>query len=432
MLHQSDLLAHFPEVLPWLAIVALADLMPVPIWGSVELMMSFPVLLASAFVFPPYVVGALAFLGSLDTREIRREIPLGRALFNRSNLALSVIVASWIFHSLGADVLDWPHVVFPASAALCVDFLVNATLVILGTRLLTKVPASRLIRNVYGGDQPAAFLGGYLCFGLMALVLATVYEAAGAWGLIAFAIPVLLARQMFVHWKALALARVQLEDERRILAHVSSRIADERRDERLTVAAGIHDDVLPPLYKVHLMGQVLRQDFASGRLLDLEADIPDLLQATEAASLAFRDLIRDLRRSTLGPGGLVHTLRLLVTSLTNDSGIRIELEAEAVPGTPLTHLRLYQVAREALANVVRHSQAERARVTLHDAGDAIRLAIEDDGCGFQPSLVDRDHHFGLQLMRERVELAGGTLEVVASSDGGTRVDVTVPVDRLGA
>jgi signal transduction histidine kinase len=387
------------------------------------------VLLAAAFVFPPYVVGLLAFLGSMDMREVRREIPVSRALFNRSNVAVSVMAASLLFHFLEGDVLRWPEVLLPASASLAIDFLINATLVIWGTRLLTHLPPRRLIRNVYGGSQPTAFLGGYLCFGLMAMVLATVYLAAGAWGLVAFAIPVLLARQMFMHGKALAVARLQLHEERRLMSHVSSRIADERRDERLTVAAGIHDEVLPPLYKVHLMGQVLRQDLASGRLLDLEVDLPDLLRATEAASVAFRDLIKDLRESTIGPGGLVHTLGLLVRTLSSESEITFRLEADSVPGTPLTHLFLYQVAREALANVMRHSRARMVRISLSDVGDSVRLVIEDDGVGFEPLAVDESSHFGLQLMRERVELAGGTFHLEASVDRGTRVTVVVPVER---
>jgi signal transduction histidine kinase len=177
------------------------------------------------------------------------------------------------------------------------------------------------------------------------------------------------------------------------------------------------------------MGQVLRQDLASGRLLDLEVDLPDLLRATEAASLAFRDLIKDLRESTLGPGGLVHTLGLLVRSLANESEIKFQLEAEPVPGTPLTHLLLYQVAREALANVVRHSHAARAHISLRGTGDSVRLVIDDDGTGFEPLAIDGGSHFGLQLMRERVELAGGTFHLEASADCGTRVTVSLPVER---
>jgi signal transduction histidine kinase len=354
---------------------------------------------------------------------------LGRALFNRSNVAISVAAEAWIFGLMRGDVLSWPTVIPVAMAALVVDLLINATLLILGTRLLTGLPVLQLVRNVYGGSQPLPFGVAYTCFGLLALVLATVYQTAGAWGLIAFAIPLVLARQMFVHWKKLAAARIQLSEKHQLLAHVTSRIADERRDERLVVAAGIHDDVLPPLYRVHLMGQVLRQDLASGRLLDLEADLPDLLSATEAASAALRDLIRDLRKSTLGPGGLVPTLQLLAQSLSTEAGIRIELHAQAIGGTPLTHLLLYQVAKEALANVVRHAHADRAQVTLEDSGDHIRLVVEDNGTGFHPALVDASSHFGLQLMRERVELAGGLFFVEASPQTGTRVVVKVPIER---
>ncbi|HET7928316.1 MAG TPA: hypothetical protein VFM40_02075, partial [Actinomycetota bacterium] len=101
--------ASLSQLLPWLVVVVVADLLPVPIWGSVELMMSFPVLLASALVFPPYVAGSLSFVGSLDLREFRGEISPLRDLYNRSNVAVSVFAASWIFHWFGVSVLDWPE-----------------------------------------------------------------------------------------------------------------------------------------------------------------------------------------------------------------------------------------------------------------------------------------------------------------------------------
>ena len=59
--HWGDFQTSLGELLPWLVVVVVADLLPVPIWGSVELMMSFPVLLASALVFPPYIAGTISF-----------------------------------------------------------------------------------------------------------------------------------------------------------------------------------------------------------------------------------------------------------------------------------------------------------------------------------------------------------------------------------
>jgi signal transduction histidine kinase len=389
-------------------------------------MTSFPVLLAAAFVFPPYVAGFISFVGTADAREFRREISAGRALLNRSNVTLAVFAASWVFHELDGSTSEWPSVLLVTLVALLVDLSINGFLVVLGARLLTGLSSSAVIHNLYGSFEPAAFVSGYVSFGLLAVVLATLYSAAGTWGLVAFAIPMLLARQMFMHWKKLAEAEVRLTTERKALSQATSRIADERKAERLAVAAGIHDEVLPPLYKVHLMGQVLRQDLASGRLLDLDEDVPDLLQATDAASHALRELIGNLRRSTLGAGGLAQTLGLLAREVSEESGIAINVAARPVSGTPLAHLLLFQVAREALANAIKHAEATSVQITLEDTAEGIRLVIQDDGRGFQPSLVDRTVHFGLELMRERMELAGGNFFVDTAPHNGTRVIATMP------
>jgi signal transduction histidine kinase len=426
----SGVADRWMELLPWLVVIAMADLLPVPIWGSVELMMSFPVLLSAALVFPPHVAGALSFIATVDARVFRGEISPLRDLFNRSNVAASVMTASWIFHQFDVSVLDWPEVLPAVFVALVADVLVNFTFVILGTHLLTGMDAWELLRNVYGGSHPEVFLGGYACFGLVAILMATTYATAGTAGLIAFAVPLLLARQMFLHWKRLGEANNAIARKDRALSIVASRVADERRDERLTLAAGIHDEVLPPLYKVHLMGQVVKHDFASGRLLDLEADVPDLLHAVDSADTALRDLIHDLRNSRIGPGGLLETLKLAVRDVESQTKARVDLQAEPIGGSALTHLLVYQLAREALANAVKHSRARVITVRLSEDGRAIRLSVDDDGCGFDLRLVDQSTHFGLQIMRERTELAGGEMAVDSRPGEGTHIEVRLPIDDM--
>jgi signal transduction histidine kinase len=416
------------DLLPWLLVVALADLLPVPIWGSVELMMSFPVLLAAALVFPPFVAGSLSLIGTMDLREFRREISPLRGLYNRCNVAASVMTASWIFHLFGVGILDWPQVIGAALVALVADMLVNFTLVIAGTHLLTGIPPARLLRNVYGGTHPEVFAGGYACFGLLAVLMATLYVAAGHAGLVAFAIPLFIARQMFVHWKRLGEANVALHRKDRALSAAANRIVDERREERLAVAAEIHDEVLPPLYKIHLMGQVVKNDFASGRLLDLEADVPDLLQAVETADSALRDMVRDLRQSTIGPEGLVGTLRLLADQIEATARVRVQTDLKPVGGSALTHLLAYQLAREALSNAARHSGASTIVVAMDQDEGSIRLRVSDNGGGFNPFTVDTSSHFGLQLMRERSELAGGSLVVSSTPGEGTSVLARLPIE----
>jgi signal transduction histidine kinase len=250
--------------------------------------------------------------------------------------------------------------------------------------------------------------------------------------LVIFAVPLLLARQSLSRSERLDGAARRLDTQSDALRDVAATIVDERRDERLTLAAGLHDEVLPPLYQVHLLGQVLRQDLATGQLFALEDDLPGLLKAADSASESMRNLIRGLRTSALGRAGLCETLRILVEYLRQESEIDIQLSATStdVDGAPITQLLVYQVAREAIRNAIRHSQAEAISVLLSGGGDEICLVVEDDGLGFVPGVVDKGRHFGLELMRERVELAGGVLRVDSTRGAGTRVVARVPSGSL--
>jgi len=310
---------------------------------------------------------------------------------------------------------------------LSVDILVNASLVLFARQVAMAAPLSEEVIGLLGG-QPIPFLLSYVCFGLAAVLLAVVYRVAGNWALFAFMIPVLLARQVFVENARLLDMREAIFEKSRALLTVSEKMVDERREERLAVAAGLHDELLPPLYKVHLMGQVLRQDLAMGRLLNLEDDLPELLGATEQASEATQGLIRELRHSGLGPDGLVGTLRLLIRDVESASRGQIQLEAKDVGGSPVVQLLAYQIAREALRNAVRHADASFIRVSLEREGPDMRLIVQDNGRGFDPISVDAEKHFGLLLMKERVELAGGVLHVESRVGQGTTIVARLPAE----
>lgn len=77
---------------------------------------------------------------------------------------------------------------------------------------------------------------------------------------------------------------------------------------------------------------------------------------------------------------------------------------------------------------MRHAHATQISITLSRDTPDIRLVVEDDGEGFDPRLVDEASHFGLQLMRERVELAGGVLHLDAHPGEGTRIIVRLPAE----
>lgn len=409
----------------WVIVAAVADLLPVQLWGDVSLSMSLPVTLAAGMVMVPWQAGLVAFIAAMDLREFRREVSLARGLYNRSQVAASVMVASLTFHALGGSPEEWPAVIGLGLVALTVDWAANSLLVMVPVAMMTRLSAAEVLRRVHG-SSPLEHALGYVCLGLLAVLLAAIYGVAQGWGLVAFLIPLVLARQVFMRGRRLEEATLKLDAKDRALISTTEQTLAERRDERMAVAGELHDEVLPPLFKVHLMGQVLRQDLNSGRLLDLDEDLPELLIATEAAQSAIRDLVRDLRRSSLGPGGLNTTLELLANQLEAAGSPSIALSLGDVGGSSLAQLLIYQVAREALNNAARHSRASKIALRLFRDEGLIRLVVEDDGVGFDSSQVDRDAHFGLQLIAERVEAGRGRVVIDSQLGAGTRVMATLP------
>jgi signal transduction histidine kinase len=115
--------------------------------------------------------------------------------------------------------------------------------------------------------------------------------------------------------------------------------------------------------------------------------------------------------------------------IERESGLKILVDIEEGPKHTSATLaeELTWVAREAMANVVRHARATKAQVRLLRTGDAIALEIWDDGVGFDPMVVTKAKSgYGLTTMRERTEELGGTLLIDSSAGGGTSVLATVP------
>lgn len=421
----GNVASEFVDLVAWVLLISAAGLIPVPSGRGVYLGLDLPLVLGAGFVFGPVTAGLVAFLGVLDIREIKREIPLGRALFNRAQVSLSAMAGSWIFHSVGGDFHSLSAAIPAGLAAIVADAAVNYSLVSFYWRIKSRRALLDIIGDMRLGSA-RSFSVAYLCFGFLSVLVAAAYLGWGIAGVLAFTAPLALARQAFHQRHMLERADRRIREKDEALLHVEEQILSERRDERLVLAGELHDEVLPPLFKVHLMGQVLRQDLTTGRLLDLDEDLPELISATEAAQVAIRDLVKDLRRSQLGPGGLVDTVRLLAAQLEGAGSARIVLDLESVHASQVTQLLVYQVIREALNNAARHAKASTIDVRLWQAEGLIRLAVKDDGIGFDSSTVDRDRHFGLQLIAERVEAARGTVVMDSRIGAGTVVTALLP------
>jgi signal transduction histidine kinase len=421
-----EIVDHAAELLLWVAVDAAIGLAAVTFVSGAELGLDAPLLIAAAIIFGPISAGLIAVFGYVDRREWRHAVSFERAMFNRSQIALSVVAGGAAFHLIG-NTSHIPRFLLGALVAVAVDMIVNWALVIIVRMLHQGLSPRYAIAGSYTG-RLGEFVLGYGTFSLLSAAMAQAYGTAGPWTLATFGLVAVLGRRTFETTQSLSLAETALKRKDEELLKISHRLAEERRDERLAVAAGIHDEVLPPLSKVHLLGQVVRQDLAAGRLLDLDVDVPELVRATEIASESMRTLIGNLRSSPIGAHGLRGTIQLLCGQLAAESGVFIVPDIDEVDAPPAIQLLAYQVTREALRNAVKYARASRIDVSVKIADDSIlRIVIGDDGRGFVPGLVDRSKHFGLQLLRDRLELFGGAVVVDSTPGSGTRVAARIPV-----
>jgi signal transduction histidine kinase len=412
------------SLVPWAVVLIVINLLPVTGWRSAQLVADLPIQAAAALVLAPIEAGIVAFIASIDPRELSRRVRLGKALFNRSQIALISFVGAAAIHRLSSEPSASFQVLPLSFLYLALTVLINYTLIGVVMSREQGVPLSEALQRIRPG-MPNDFALTFVTWGVLGAMIAVLFRHVGWPGLLAVLGPTLLGRQILTRSQMVVdTARAHASKDKAI-ARLESQIYEERSDERRLIAADLHDEVLQPLFKVTLMAHVLKADLASGRLLEIDADLPELLSAAEAASSTLRELIGDLRRSTLGIGGLPPALHRLIDTSRQRSSIEVKGEIHDVEPDPLVQLVLYQVAKEALGNVINHAQASTASVRLTEDIDHWVIEVRDDGVGFDPS-ADTPGHYGIPIMRERTTALGGHFFLDSAPGQGCRVRAMLP------
>ncbi|WP_224279529.1 sensor histidine kinase [Nocardioides lacusdianchii] len=192
-------------------------------------------------------------------------------------------------------------------------------------------------------------------------------------------------------------------------------------EERNRIAREMHDGVAQEIVGL-------------GYIVDEIASVSDDEQTRELASELRSEITRlvseirfsifDLRHDVTD-GRLAASLADYAREVSHATGLRVHLSlAESGPPLPpRAATEVLRVAQEAIANVRKHSRARNLWVTLESDGSNLDLTVEDDGVG---NAGPRDHHWGLQTMRERAANVGAQLAVTPRHDGGTVVSLRSP------
>jgi signal transduction histidine kinase len=414
------------DALFWIAVVAAIELLPVPVFQRIHLSLGFPVLLAVGILYSPTVAAVVAFLGSFDPREIRREISPSKSLFNRCQLALCHFLGSAAFHAFASVHSNLYRLIPGTLIATIVIYTVNVALVAVATNLIYGLSLRTILRELTLGSLRDFGLN-YLGLGFVALVIARLYlvRDVGILAVAAFILPLVFARQMFFRTLALQEAHKELKERGEVLRALSNRMAEERQDERMRIAAYLHDDLAQMLFRLNLQAEMAKKRLTQGDFDAVIRDIDGILSTKQETSNAIRALIRDLHRSPIGRKGLAEALQSFAEDMSKGP-TRVVTHVIEVSLPPPIQLLIYQISREATMNALKHAEADEISISLAEIEDGVVLTIHDDGAGFDTNQEQPEGHFGSVMMRERALVAGGTYSLSSEAGKGTTITATFP------
>lgn len=210
-------------------------------------------------------------------------------------------------------------------------------------------------------------------------------------------------------------------------------LLETQENERQRISRDLHDYTVQNLtslvHKTELCSKLVEMDPVRCKLelSMMSKTLREIINDT-------RQMIYNLRPMSFDDIGLDITIERALDKLENDvrKKIQFSVEGESYQIKPVIGITILRIIQEACSNAIRHADASYIKVTLAYHPDRITVKIEDDGKGFdinQVNVDDRDDNsgFGLSMMRERVYLLSGNIEIKSSEDNGTQIIVNVPI-----
>ncbi|HEX9236988.1 MAG TPA: ATP-binding protein [Actinomycetota bacterium] len=463
--------------LVWILVIGLVDLMPVQAVGGLQLTLSFPLGLAVAILYPPPVAALIAFLGAFDGREFRRETTVGKALFTRGEIAITILVESFLFHWLGSVGSPLWALVSAVGLAASVGYLVNASLV----ALFVRATSGRRILDVIAGmhvGSPLQYVASYLTLSGLAVLIARLYTDQGWVAVLMFVAPLALARQMFFRARDLEQLTDELRERETTLQSLSERLAIQNttlatqaqqleqhlEKERQAVAelrelnrlktdfvsAASHELRNPLTSILGFARMLIRPDFSG----DVEARM-EFLQAIERQAVRLQAFVANLLQAAELEGGAGEpTLHRVVMQDVVAEAVQAlpwggeRVEVDIAPGLPVLMSDrnvLHPILVNLLDNALKFSPPDsRCALIVRPTAEHVLIEVRDQGVGIPaesiPRIFERFRQLdssstraaggiglGLSLVRSLVQGLGGSIEVQSEPGAGSVFRVRIPL-----
>ncbi|MEE0863331.1 MAG: histidine kinase [Lachnospiraceae bacterium] len=210
------------------------------------------------------------------------------------------------------------------------------------------------------------------------------------------------------------------------------KILEQQENERSRIARDLHDSVVQVLtnlvHKCEICSKIMDVDGIRAKL-ELEIMSRNLREAISE----MRNIIYDLRPMSFDDLGLNVTLESFINDVKSRTNMEIRFNVEGTPNVlpSIMQLTIFRVVQEATNNSIKHSKGKKLDIVFKYDSDNIYLNIKDDGIGIEKESEENKQSlhtgFGLDMMKERVALLNGKIEVLTAEDGGTSIEVIIPI-----
>lgn len=208
-------------------------------------------------------------------------------------------------------------------------------------------------------------------------------------------------------------------------------ILEAQEVERQRIARDLHDTTVQNLtslvHKSELCVKLIDIDTIRAKL-----ELNVMSNTLKMIINDMRGIIYNLKPMTLDDLGLTITIQRYANKITNLNNIHVKVTANDEPNDilPVFKLTIFRIIQEACNNIIKHANATFIYLDLNYEENRINLAIKDNGIGFDINKFnssDKVSSFGLSIMKERISLLSGSLEIKSEYGKGTLITVTIPI-----
>jgi len=226
----------------------------------------------------------------------------------------------------------------------------------------------------------------------------------------------------------------QLKGLEKVLEHRKTddgyTVLNIQEQDRQRIARDLHDTSLQNLthliHKIELSSLYIDQDTIKAKL-----ELSIINNTLKKTIDEIRNTIFDLRPMTFDDLGFKAALERLISNINENQMYMIDADIDDVScEKSVVLVSIYRVVQECLNNIVKHANAEKIFFSCKNEDGKCMITIQDDGIGFDEEKPLEGKHFGLSLMKERIKLINGKINISSKVQQGTSIQIEVPLNNI--